>query len=117
MTGSACIHLSLAEQLLAALLCPHGLVYLLVQVSEQGLEAALTTRTIATRGEKIVKCLDADAAAESRDALAKTLYARLFDWLVAAINRKIGSLGKIFPSQQCLACGKHISGTLHVCAV
>jgi len=33
-------------------------------------------------------------AAESRDALAKTLYARLFDWLVAAINKKINSLGE-----------------------
>lgn len=62
-------------------------------MTELGLETALTTRAIETRGERIVKRLDADAASESRDALAKTLYARLFDWLVAATNRKIGTLG------------------------
>lgn len=54
---------------------------------------ALTTRTFIMRGERILKHLDARAAAESRDALAKTLYAKLFDWLVAAINRKIPSYG------------------------
>ena len=54
---------------------------------------ALTTRTIDLRGEQIVKQLNAAAASESRDALAKTLYANLFNWLVAAINRKIPSYG------------------------
>lgn len=54
---------------------------------------ALTTRTLEMRGESILKTLDGAAAAESRDALAKSLYANLFDWLVAAINRKIPSYG------------------------
>ena len=40
-----------------------------------------------------MKQLDTSAALESRDSLAKNLYARLFDWLVAAINRKISALG------------------------
>lgn len=34
--------------------------------------------------------LDARASSENRDALAKTIYARIFDWLVAKINSAIG---------------------------
>lgn len=63
------------------------------QVEEETLLRALTSRAIETVGETIVKRLDAAAAIASRDALAKNLYARLFDWLVAAINRKISALG------------------------
>ena len=37
-----------------------------------------------------MKPLDVKAAVNSRDSLAKTLYARLFDWLVAKINASIG---------------------------
>ena len=34
--------------------------------------------------------LDARASGENRDALAKTIYARIFDWLVAKVNSSIG---------------------------
>ncbi|DBB00655.1 hypothetical protein WJX82_006589 [Trebouxia sp. C0006] len=65
----------------------------LMQVTPDQLMTALTTRAIETMGERIVKNLDAAAASVSRDALAKNLYAKLFDWLVAAINRKISAIG------------------------
>nr|GMC62923.1 myosin-6-like isoform X1 [Ipomoea batatas]GMC64736.1 myosin-6-like isoform X1 [Ipomoea batatas]GMD82474.1 myosin-6-like isoform X1 [Ipomoea batatas] len=54
------------------------------------LEDALCKRIIVTRDEKITKCLDPQAAATSRDALAKTVYSKMFDWLVEKINNSIG---------------------------
>ncbi|CAL0316880.1 unnamed protein product [Lupinus luteus] len=54
------------------------------------LEDSLCKRVIVTRDESITKCLDPEAAALSRDALAKIVYTRLFDWLVDKINSSIG---------------------------
>ena len=46
--------------------------------------ATLCTRSIQTREGNIVKALDCNAAVAGRDALAKTVYARLFDWYAYA---------------------------------
>ncbi|KAJ3695578.1 hypothetical protein LUZ60_000955 [Juncus effusus] len=54
------------------------------------LVATLISRSIQTNEGIIVKALDCEAAAANRDALAKTVYSRLFDWLVENINKSIG---------------------------
>lgn len=47
---------------------------------DKALEDALCKRIIVTRDETITKELDPEAAASTRDALARTVYSRLFDW-------------------------------------
>ncbi|XP_057959594.1 myosin-6-like isoform X2 [Malania oleifera] len=62
----------------------------LLMCDEKALEDSLCKRVIVTRDETITKWLDPDSAAVSRDALAKTVYSRLFDWIVNKINNSIG---------------------------
>ncbi|XP_017700885.2 myosin-6-like isoform X2 [Phoenix dactylifera] len=54
------------------------------------LEDSLCKRIIVTRDESITKGLDPEAAVLRRDALAKIVYSRLFDWIVNKINNSIG---------------------------
>ncbi|KAE8717544.1 Myosin-6 [Hibiscus syriacus] len=56
----------------------------------KALEDSLVKRVMVTRDESISKSLDPDTAALSRDALAKIVYSKLFDWLVDKINVSIG---------------------------
>ncbi|XP_074563999.1 myosin-12-like [Curcuma longa] len=72
----SCYHLTTAAELL---MC-----------DEKTLENSLCKRLIVTPDGNITKPLDPEAAALSRDALAKIVYSRLFDWIVDKINSSIG---------------------------
>ncbi|KAF3652096.1 Myosin-7 [Capsicum annuum] len=62
----------------------------LFMCDEKSLEESMCKRVMVTRDETITKSLDPEAAALSRDALAKIVYSRLFDWIVNKINNSIG---------------------------
>jgi myosin-5 len=62
----------------------------LFMCDEQALEDSLCKRIMVTPEETISRCLDPNSAALSRDALAKFVYSRLFDWIVNKINNSIG---------------------------
>uniref|UniRef100_A0A0R0EEF5 Myosin motor domain-containing protein n=1 Tax=Glycine max TaxID=3847 RepID=A0A0R0EEF5_SOYBN len=62
----------------------------LLMCDEKSLEDSFCKRVMVTRGDTITKSLDPNAAALSRDALAKIVYSRLFDWIVDKINNSIG---------------------------
>nr|GLL30727.1 myosin-11-like [Ipomoea trifida] len=62
----------------------------LLMCDRVALEDALLKRVMVTPEEVIKRSLDPENAAVSRDGLAKTIYCRLFDWLVDKINNSIG---------------------------
>ncbi|XP_051129852.1 myosin-6-like isoform X2 [Andrographis paniculata] len=62
----------------------------LLMCNETSLEDSLCKRVMVTRDETITKSLNPEDATLSRDALAKIIYSRLFDWIVNKINSSIG---------------------------
>jgi len=58
----------------------------LLSINFDDLSASLTTTSKVTRGEKIVKNLDKEAAASNRDAMAKMIFFKIFVWIFELCN-------------------------------
>ncbi|GFP78572.1 myosin-2 [Phtheirospermum japonicum] len=65
----------------------------LLGCSEQDLLLALSTRKVKAGKDEVTKTLTLQQATDTRDALAKFIYASLFDWLVEKINLSL-TMGK-----------------------
>uniref|UniRef100_A0ACD5UKP5 Uncharacterized protein n=1 Tax=Avena sativa TaxID=4498 RepID=A0ACD5UKP5_AVESA len=63
----------------------------LLGCSVSQLVIALSTRKIQAGKENIVQRLTLTQAINARDALAKSIYAHLFDWIVEQINHSLGT--------------------------
>lgn len=66
-----------------------GTVSKLLDVNQQHLIDALTTRTIFAHGDTVVSTMSSEQSLDVRDAFVKGIYGRMFVWIVNKINSAI----------------------------
>ncbi|KAI9916764.1 hypothetical protein PsorP6_016900 [Peronosclerospora sorghi] len=78
-------------------LAPESVEYssLLLGLNPDTMAKALTHRTMKAAGEVYLVPLTVEQAQSGRDALAKAIYASVFDWLVAGINASLGAAARV----------------------
>ena len=66
----------------------------LLHLNKSDLKKWLTKKQITTRSEKIISNASLPHALNSRDAIAKFIYSKLFDWIVKIVNTKLDTSSK-----------------------
>ncbi|XP_076142942.1 unconventional myosin-IXAa isoform X4 [Alosa pseudoharengus] len=77
----------------------------LLEVREETLFEALTTRKTVTVGEKLIVPYKLAEAGTVRDSMAKSLYSALFDWIVFRINHALLNARDLEESTEILSIG------------
>ncbi|XP_051503721.1 unconventional myosin-IXAa [Myxocyprinus asiaticus] len=77
----------------------------LLEVKEETLFEALTTRKTVTVGEKLIVPYKLAEAGTVRDSMAKSLYSALFDWIVFRINHALLNTRDLEESAKILSIG------------